>query len=97
MQELTVCTKPLSKQHNKVFDDIIVSQTKSSLCSFYIQFKLVLGKVGITLNIDWFLSKDDQIVNQDAAERALQFMGGWFANPIFGSGDYPSIMKLKVN
>ena len=26
------------------------------------------------------------MANVDAAERALQFMGGWFANPIFGTG-----------
>ncbi len=55
-----------------------------------------IGKVGIALNINWFFPGSDQIADADAAERALQFMGGWFANPIFGSGDYPSIMKLKV-
>nr|CAH0099623.1 unnamed protein product [Daphnia galeata] len=48
------------------------------------------------LNINWFFPGSDQIADADAAERALQFMGGWFANPIFGSGDYPSIMKLKI-
>lgn len=57
---------------------------------------LLLGIAGITLNINWYQGKDDQIVNADAAERAMQFLGGWFANPIYGSGDYPSIMRLKV-
>ena len=31
-----------------------------------------------------------------AAERALQFKLGWFANPIFGNGDYPAVMKQVV-
>jgi lactase-phlorizin hydrolase len=34
--------------------------------------------------------------NIDAAERALQFLGGWIANPIYGTGDYPDVMKQKV-
>ena len=48
------------------------------------------------MNINWYASKDEQIVNMDAAERALQFLGGWMLNPIYGSGDYPTIMKVKV-
>jgi lactase-phlorizin hydrolase len=27
----------------------------------------------------------------------MQFLGGWFANPIFGDGDYPAVMRQKVN
>lgn len=54
------------------------------------------GKVGIALNINGYVPADGGIASADAAERALQFMGGWFANPIFGTGDYPSIMKIKV-
>ncbi len=56
----------------------------------------VLGKAGITLNINWYDPKDDQVTSQDAAERAMQFLGGWFANPIFGNGEYPAIMRQKV-
>ena len=26
----------------------------------------------------------------------FQFLLGWFANPIYGSGDYPQIMKDKI-
>ncbi|KZS05925.1 putative Lactase-phlorizin hydrolase [Daphnia magna] len=54
------------------------------------------GKVGITVNINWYDPKDDQLENIEAAERALQFLGGWIANPIYGSGDYPDVMKQKV-
>ena len=58
---------------------------------------ILIGKVGIGLNSRWYQSKDNKTENIDAAERAMMFMIGWFANPIFGSGDYPSIMKQKVN
>lgn len=61
-----------------------------------LKFLVITGKVGITVNINWYAGKDDQIVNSDAAERALQFLGGWMLNPIHGSGDYPTIMKVKV-
>lgn len=54
------------------------------------------GKVGITVNINWYDPKDDQLENIEAAERALQFLGGWIANPIYGTGDYPDVMKQKV-
>jgi len=42
------------------------------------------------LKTDWF--------NGDAGvtERALHFSVGWFAEPIFGNGDYPSSMKDTV-
>jgi len=26
----------------------------------------------------------------------LQFKLGWFANPIYGNGDYPAVMKYAV-
>ena len=26
----------------------------------------------------------------------MLFSGGWFADPIFLTGDYPSVMKLKI-
>jgi lactase-phlorizin hydrolase len=32
-----------------------------------------------------------------AAERALQFKLGWFANPIYGNGDYPAVMRHVVD
>ena len=31
----------------------------------------------------------------DASERAMQFMGGWFANPVV-YGDYPHVMKQYI-
>jgi len=52
------------------------------------------GSIGITVNADWGepLTTDPQDVA--AAERALLFRLGWFADPIFhSSGDYPEPMR----
>ncbi len=54
------------------------------------------GKVGIVLNTDMFYPKDaTNAKDKEAAERALAFYLGWFAEPIF-SGDYPAVMKTKL-
>ena len=56
-----------------------------------------LGKVGITLNMNW---AEPAIFNDsshvEAAETKQQFESGWFANPIFVNGKYPDIMRQKV-
>ena len=31
-----------------------------------------------------------------ASERAMQFKLGWVAQPIFGNGDYPEVMKVYI-
>lgn len=67
------------------------------LVHFILNGWLWTGKAGITLNINWYDPKDDQTSSRDAAERAMQFLGGWFANPIFGNGEYPAVMRQKVN
>lgn len=76
--------RPYRDQHVKLAVNI-----KNMMC--------VTGKVGITVNINWYESKDGQPENIEAAERALQFLGGWIANPIYGSGDYPQVMIEKVD
>jgi beta-glucosidase len=48
------------------------------------------GKISITLDSDWkepLNSNNPSDVT--AAERAMQFKLGWFANPIYVNGDYP--------
>ncbi|XP_067935078.1 cytosolic beta-glucosidase-like [Watersipora subatra] len=52
------------------------------------------GKVGITLNVEW---KEPKYANQTAAaDRSLDFMLGWFANPIYVNGNYPQSMIDQV-
>ncbi|XP_071963681.1 lactase/phlorizin hydrolase-like [Antedon mediterranea] len=54
------------------------------------------GKIGITLNSDFFEPFTKSQADVDAAERGLQFQIGWFAHPIFKDGDYPQVMKENV-
>lgn len=55
------------------------------------------GQISITINCDWA-----EPINQykqedvDAARRYLLFFCGWFAYPIFKTGDYPEVMKKNV-
>lgn len=56
------------------------------------------GKISIALQADWiepacpFSQKDKEV-----AERVLEFDIGWLAEPIFGSGDYPRVMRDWLN
>ena len=60
-------------------------------------FGELLGKIGITLNIDHAEPKDrDSPDDIEACERAQQMKVGWFAGPIFGNGDYPDILKAQL-
>lgn len=53
--------------------------------------------VGITLSHTWGEPYDNQsLADIEAAERYNQMGLGWFANPIFGNGDYPDVMKWQV-
>jgi len=56
------------------------------------------GKVGITLNINWGEPVDngnpDDLVSQ---QTYMQFNLGWFAHPIFVDGNYPEVMRNKID
>jgi lactase-phlorizin hydrolase len=55
------------------------------------------GRISITLNSDWKEPLDpNNATDVEAAERAMEFKLGWFANPIYVNGDYPEVMKQKV-
>ncbi|XP_043852489.1 klotho [Dromiciops gliroides] len=56
------------------------------------------GKISIALQADWVepacpFSQNDK----EVAERVLEFDIGWLAEPIFGSGDYPHVMREWLN
>ena len=53
------------------------------------------GRIGITNNCDWREPLTDSKKNRDAAERALLFFLGWFADPIY-RGEYPQVMIERV-
>lgn len=53
------------------------------------------GVIGITNNCDWREPRTDAARDREAAERALEFFLGWFADPIY-HGRYPASMRARV-
>ena len=53
------------------------------------------GRIGITNNCDWREPLTDSEKDRNAAQRALEFFLGWFADPIY-CGDYPRVMRERV-
>ncbi|MGZ0710003.1 GH1 family beta-glucosidase [Coraliomargarita sp. W4R53] len=53
------------------------------------------GEVGLVMNCDWREPFSDSTIDREAAELALEFMLGWFADPIY-LGDYPSSMRQRL-
>ncbi|EEC77466.1 hypothetical protein OsI_16288 [Oryza sativa Indica Group] len=53
------------------------------------------GKIGITLVSHWFVPFSRSKSNNDAAKRAIDFMFGWFMDPLI-RGDYPLSMRGLV-
>ncbi|XP_042489395.1 beta-glucosidase 13-like [Macadamia integrifolia] len=53
------------------------------------------GKIGITLVSHWMVPFSNDISSNAAAQRALDFMFGWFMDPLT-NGDYPRSMRSLV-
>ncbi|KAL6341650.1 hypothetical protein AAG906_032771 [Vitis piasezkii] len=53
------------------------------------------GKIGITIVSHWFIPFSNTTNDQNAAERALDFMYGWYMDPLT-YGDYPHSMRSLV-
>lgn len=56
------------------------------------------GTIGITIDCNWYEPLTNKPEDIEAAERAMQMECGWWTHPIFSkSGDYPAIMKERIN
>merc|ERR1711874_228056 len=56
------------------------------------------GQVGITLNIHWAEPENpEDPTHREASDRVIQFALGWFAQPILLTGDYPAVMREKID
>ncbi|XP_020223607.1 beta-glucosidase 12-like [Cajanus cajan] len=53
------------------------------------------GLIGITLISNWFVPLSNNKSDEDAVQRALDFMFGWYMGPLT-SGDYPQTMRSLV-
>ena len=53
------------------------------------------GRIGITNNCDWREPLSDSDLDKAAAQRAVEFFLGWFADPIY-LGDYPESMRTRL-
>ncbi|KAH9710304.1 Beta-glucosidase 12 [Citrus sinensis] len=53
------------------------------------------GVIGITLNSHWFVPYSNEKPDVEAAQRALDFMLGWYMDPVI-NGDYPLSMHTLV-
>ncbi|XP_018321395.1 myrosinase 1 [Agrilus planipennis] len=55
------------------------------------------GKVGITVNIAWFMPKTNSEKDKEAVARANDFLFGWWMHPIFSKeGNYPKRMSDRI-
>ncbi|CAJ1933291.1 unnamed protein product [Sphenostylis stenocarpa] len=53
------------------------------------------GLIGITLNSDWYVPVSEEKSDRDAARRGLDFMFGWFMEPLT-KGEYPKSMRSML-
>ncbi|MEJ2640008.1 MAG: GH1 family beta-glucosidase [Desulfosarcinaceae bacterium] len=54
------------------------------------------GLIGMANNCDWREPATERESDKAAAERALEFFLGWFADPLY-TGDYPEIMRSRLS
>ncbi|XP_026870855.2 cytosolic beta-glucosidase isoform X1 [Electrophorus electricus] len=66
--------------------------------SYHAHFRhLQRGKVSIALNSDWAMPSDPGCPEDvAAAQRYMDFSLGWFACPVFCTGDYPESMRSRI-
>lgn len=57
--------------------------------------KYTKKQIGIVLNAEWREPRTSDPRDAEAMDREMAFMLGWFAEPIFVSGDYPAVMRER--
>jgi len=56
------------------------------------------GKIGITLNINWMEPRDpSDEADVEAGNTLMNFQLGWYAHAIFVDGQYPAVMREKID
>ncbi|HEX9652343.1 MAG TPA: GH1 family beta-glucosidase [bacterium] len=53
------------------------------------------GSIALSCNCDWREARTDSDADRHAAQRAVEFLLGWFADPIY-KGDYPPSMRERL-
>lgn len=53
------------------------------------------GSISLSNNCDWREPLTDRDADREAAQRALEFFLGWFADPVY-KGDYPAVMRERL-
>jgi beta-glucosidase len=53
------------------------------------------GFISLTNNCDWREPLTDSSADREAAQRAVEFFLGWFADPVY-KGDYPAVMRQRL-
>ncbi|XP_045820541.1 non-cyanogenic beta-glucosidase-like [Trifolium pratense] len=97
------CSNPPCQDGNsgtepyKVTHNLILAHTKVvHLYKSTYQKKHQKGKIGITLNTNWYMPfGDNNIPDKKAADRALDFQFGWYMEPLT-TGDYSKSMRAIV-
>lgn len=54
------------------------------------------GMISLTNNCDWREPLTNCDTDREAAQRALEFFLGWFADPVY-KGDYPTVMRERLS
>ncbi|XP_044260672.1 myrosinase 1-like [Tribolium madens] len=60
------------------------------------EFREQKSQIGFVVDGRWYEPASESSQNRDAAERAREFNVGIWLNPIYGSGDFPAIVKQRV-
>ncbi|KAI8904872.1 glycoside hydrolase superfamily [Gorgonomyces haynaldii] len=63
---------------------------------YHTKYKNQGGRISLALNSDWAEPLTDSPSDIAAAQRKRDFMLGWFADPIYKTGDYPQSMRDQL-